>query len=171
MRVCTLNHFQLTLHRACATTLLCLPLWAGASPLEAGAAWPTLTLNDQHDQPVLFDATTRKVIFVAEKSVIDQVTAVLGAHGKTSLAQVRAVLVADISAMPAMVSRLFAVPAMRELGFSVALAREAGAVTDLPRRKGAATVLTLDNSRVTQVQYLSNELLAAQLPGLIGLPQ
>jgi len=166
-----LNHFQFTLRRACAVTLLCLPWWAGASPLEAGAAWSTLTLKDQHDQPVLVDATTRKVIFVAEKSVTDQVTAVLGANGKTTLAQARAVLVADISAMPALVSRLFAVPAMRELGFPVALAREAGAVANLPRRKGAATVLTLDNSRVTQVQYLSTELLAAQLPGLISLPQ
>jgi hypothetical protein len=171
MKALTLNHSQFTLRRACAITLLCLPLWAGAAPLEAGAAWPTLTLKDQHDQPVLLDATTRKVIFVTEKSVTDQVTAVLGADGKSTLAQARAVLVADISAMPAMVSRLFAVPALRELGFSVALAREADTVADLPRRKGAATVLTLDNSRVTQVQYLSAEVLAVQLTSSIGLPQ
>lgn len=171
MKARALSYLQFTLRRSWALTLLCLPLWAGAAPLAEGAAWPALTLKDQHDQPVLIDAATRKVIFVTERSVTDHVTAVLGTDGKTTLAQARAVLVADISAMPAMVTRLFAVPALRELGFSVALAREAGAVADLPRRKGAATVLTLDNSKVTQVQYLSTDVLAAQLPGLISLPK
>lgn len=157
MKTIRLKPFTVNLRQACIAALVCVPLWAGAAPLVAGTAWQTLVLKDQHDQPVLIDATTRHIIFTAEKSVSDWVTAALGAQGKTTLAQAQAVLVADISAMPAMISRMFAIPKLRELPFSMALAREAVAVADLPRRKGAATVLTLDKGQVTQVQYLQTE--------------
>jgi NADPH-dependent ferric siderophore reductase len=157
MKACTLKPFQRHLRRAWVAAWVCIPLWAGAAPLEAGAAWPTLMLKDQHDQPVVIDASTRLVIFTAEKSVSDVVTGVLGAQGKATLAQAHAVLVTDISAMPAMISRMFAVPKLRELPFSMALAREASAVVDLPRRKGSATVMSLENGQVTQVQYLQTE--------------
>lgn len=153
----TLKPFSFRLRHAWLAALVCAPLWAGAAPLEAGTAWPPLTLKDQHDQPVMIDATTRLVIFTAEKAVSDVVTGVLGTQGKTTLAQAHAVLVTDISAMPAMISRMFAVPKLRELPFPMALAREANTVADLPRRKGSATVLTLDNGQVTQVQYLQTD--------------
>ena len=144
----------------------CVPLWSGAVPMEVGTAWQALALQDQHEQPVLVDASTRKVIFAAEKSVSDLVVGVLGAQGKTTLARAGAVYVADISAMPAIVSRLFALPKLRELPFAIALAREAAAVADLPRRVGAVTVLTLDNGLLTQVQYLQTD---AQLRQALAL--
>jgi NADPH-dependent ferric siderophore reductase len=106
---------------------------------------------------VQVSASTQQVIFTAEKSVSDLLSQVLGAEGKTTLTQAHAVVVADISAMPAMISRLLAIPKLRELPFSMALVRDASTVADLPRRKGAATVLTLDKGQVTQVQYLQSE--------------
>jgi NADPH-dependent ferric siderophore reductase len=135
----------------------CVPLWSAAVPVEVGTAWQPLTLKDQHEQPVVVGPSTRKVIFAAEKSVSDLVVGVLGTQGKTTLARAGAVYVADISAMPAIVSRLFALPKLRELPFVIALAHEAAAVADLPRRAGAATVLTLDRGQVIQVQYLQTE--------------
>jgi len=82
--------------------MLCRPLWLGATPLEAGATWPALSLKDQNDQLVVIHATTRHVIFAAEKQVSDM-----------------------ISAMPAMTSRMFAIPKLRELPFPVGLLRDA----------------------------------------------
>jgi hypothetical protein len=143
--------------RTWAALLISLPLWAGAAPLEVGMAWPFLVLKDQFDQPLVVDATTRQVIFTAEKSVSEQLTGVLGAQGKEMLSKTHTVLVADISAMPAVITRLFAVPKLRELPYSMALVREAFLMADLPRRKGAATVLTLENGQVTRVQYLQTE--------------
>ena len=120
-------------------------------------AWPYSALKDQFDQPMVVDATTRQVIFTAEKSVSDQLTSVLGTQGKEMLAKTHTVVVADISAMPAVITRMFAVPKLRELPYSLALVREAFLMADLPRRKGAATVLTLDRGQITRVQYLQTE--------------
>ena len=120
-------------------------------------AWPFLLLKDQFDQPLVVDATTRQVIYTAEKSVSDLLTGVLGTQGKAMLDKTHTVLVADISAMPALITRLFAVPKLRELPYALALVREVFLMADLPRRKGAATVLTLENGQVTRVQYLQTE--------------
>lgn len=135
--------------------------------MEVGAIWQPLTLSDQHGQPVAIGPNTRKVVFAAEKLVSDLVVNALGAHGKETLARTGAVYVADISAMPSMVSRLFAIPKLRELSFQIALARDVSAVADLPRRPGSATVLTIVNGQVTQVQYLQTE---AQLRQALATP-
>lgn len=161
-----MKHIQRLLRHPVWVAVACAPLWTGAAPIEVGTAWQALTLKDQHEQPVVVGPTTRKVIFAAEKTVSDLVVNALGTQGKTALARAGAVYVADISAMPAIISRLFALPKLRELSFPVALAHEAVAVADLPRRAGAATVLTLDNGQVTQVQYLQTE---AQLRQALAL--
>lgn len=148
------SHVQ---HRTFFTLLLCLPLWLGATPLEAGATWPPLSLKDQNDQPLVIDATTRHVIFAAEKSVSDMINLALGPQGKAALLQAKAIYVADISAMPAIISRMFAIPKLRELPFPVALVREAAQTGDVPRRKGAATVITLDGGLIKQIQFAENE--------------
>jgi hypothetical protein len=155
-----------TQFHAIFAVLLCLPLWLGAAPLEVGAVWPTLLLKDQNDQTVIINEATRQVIFAAEKSVSDWVNRVLGEQGMGTLAQSKTVYVADISAMPAVISRMFAIPKLRELPFSIALAREAVAVADLPRRKGAATLLTLEGGRLIQVRHLEA---AAQLRQALAL--
>lgn len=153
----SMNPLFLALRHTWVATLVCAPLWVSAAPLEVGSAWPSLTLSDQHELPVVVGITTQQVIFTAEKSVSDLLSQVLGAEGKTTLTRTNTVVVADISAMPAMISRMFAIPKLRELPFSMALVREASTVADLPRRKGAATLITLDKGKVTQVQFLQTD--------------
>lgn len=142
-------------------------MWIGAAPLEPGVTWPTLKLNDQHDKPVLISPATQLLIFSAEKSVSDLITQVLGMQGSNILEQAGAVYVADISAMPSLVTRMFAMPKLRALPFQVGLAREAASVADLPRRPGAATLLTLKDSKVTQVRYAQTEADLRQALGLL----
>jgi hypothetical protein len=161
-----MKNTEFALRRALWVAATCVPLWTGAVPMEVGTAWQALALKDQHEQPVLIGPTTRKVIFAAEKSVSDLVVGALGPQGKTTLTRAGAVYVADISAMPAIISRLFALPKLRELSFPIALASEAAAVADLPRRAGAVTLLTLDNGKVTQVQFMQTE---AQLRQALAL--
>lgn len=157
------------------TALICalalaLPLTADAEPLAAGSVMPTLSLNDQHDKPAPVGPATRWVVFTAEKPVSDMVSAVLAAQAAGVADRLRLVYVADISGMPALVTRMFALPKLRELPFPVALVREAAQVTqvaDIPRVKGAATVLRLDNGRVAEVATVR---LADELRSLLGLP-
>jgi hypothetical protein len=162
--------------RFCITSAIALwaAIWisvsAGAAPLAAGADMPTLRLNDQHDKPVLVGPATRWVVFTDEKPVTDMVSAVLAAEPAGVADRLRLVYVADISGMPALVTRMFALPKLRELPFPVALVRETAQVarvTDIPRTAGSATVLRLEGGRVTQVSTARQ---AAELRALLGLP-
>lgn len=143
---------------------------AEAAPLAAGSDLPPLSLNDQHDKPVRVGAATRWVVFTAEKPVSDMVSAVLTAEPAGVADRLRLVYVADISGMPALVTRMFALPKLRDLPFPIALVREpaqVAQVSDIPRTTGSATVLRLEGGRVTQVATARQ---AADLRALLGLP-
>lgn len=157
------------------TALVCAvalsyPLSTAAAPLAAGSAMPALSLNDQHDKPAPVSPQTRWVVFTSEKPVSDMVSAVLATEPAGVADRLRLVYVADISGMPALVTRMFALPKLRELPFPIALVRDAAQVTqvaDIPRVTGAATVLRLDNGRVAQLATIR---LADELRTLLGLP-
>jgi hypothetical protein len=157
------------------TALLCafalsLPQAAKAAPLAEGSSMPTMSLSDQHDKPVSVGPATRWMVFTAEKPVSDMVSAVLAAEPAGVADRLRLVYVADISGMPALVTRLFALPKLRELPFSIALVREpaqVAQVADIPRTAGSATVLRLEDGRVTQVATARQ---AAELRAQLGLP-
>ena len=156
------------------TALLCalalsVPWAAQAAPLTEGSTLPALSLLDQHDKPAPISASTRWLVFAFEKPVSDMVTAVLAAEPAGVVDRLRLAYVADISGMPALVTRLFALPKLRELPFPIALVRDAAQVTqvaDLPRVPGNATVLRLDNGRVSQIAMARQ---AAELRALLGL--
>ena len=149
---------------------LALPLAAEAAPLSAGSAMPPLALNDQHDKPAPLRPETRWLVFTSEKAVSDMVSAVLSAEPAGVVERLHLVYVADISGMPALVTRMFALPKLRELSFPIALVREpaqVAQVADIPRAAGSATVLRLDGGRVAQVATARQ---TVELRALLGLP-
>lgn len=155
---------------AVSAALSLAALSASAAPLAAGSALPTLTLKDQHDKPVAIAPDTRWVLFSGDKAVSDMVSGVLTAEPAGVLQRLHLVYVADISAMPGLVTRMFALPKMRELPYSLALVREkadVAQVADLPRQPGKATLLQLDKGKVTHVSAIAN---AAELRAALQLP-
>ncbi len=151
------------------TALLSLHWPLAAAPLAAGSALPVLTLNDQHDKPVAIPSDTRWILFASEKPVSDMISAVLSAEPAGVLGRMHLVYVADISGMPALITRMFALPRLRELPFPIALVREAAQVTqvaDLPRQPGAATLLRLENGHIAQITAVRS---AAELRTAVGL--
>lgn len=149
---------------------LVLPWAAAASRLAAGDAMPTLSLSDQHDRPAALNASTRWLVFTAEKAVSDMVNATLSAETSGVIDGLHLLYVADISGMPPLITRMFALPKLRDLAFPIALVRDAtqaAQLSGLPREAGSATVLRLDNGRVTQVATARD---STELRKLLGLP-
>lgn len=142
--------------------------WAG--PLSVGAQLPALTLEDAHGKPVAIGANVRRVLFAATMAGSDLVNSVLATEPAGVLERVQGIYIADISRMPAMISRLVAVPRMRDLPFAVALLRDdaaAAALTDVPREAGAVTVIHLEGDRlVRDIQIVRD---AAALRAALGL--
>lgn len=152
------------LRRLFALLSLCLLLnpAAIAANLGVGDTVPPLALTDQFDQPHTLAADTRWLLFSHDRAVSDALHPVLAALPAAQRDGV--VYVADISRMPALVSKLFAVPAMRTLPFAVWLARDAANVAMLPQEPGKLTVLALKDGKVAAVHYLAD---VGALPALL----
>jgi len=151
------------------TLAIALPLQSNAAAFAVGEPLPTLTLNDQHDKPLSIGPDTRWLLFTSEKAVSDMVNSVLSAEPVGVLDRLHLVYVADISAMPAMVTRMFALPKLRALSFSIALVSDPmqiAQVTELPRQPGSATLLRLEERRIVQVITVGS---AGELRAALGL--
>lgn len=129
--------------------------WAADGDIGPGAPLPPLAVADQFDRPVRIEAGTRFLLFAADKAAGDAATEALKAHPDL-LAQQRIVYIADISGMPAVITRMFALPKWRELPFPVGLVRDAQLTAALPRKAGELTLLMLDQGKVQGVEYLTD---------------
>ena len=154
------------LRLAALTLILALPLAGHAAPYGVGSPMPAFSLEDQHGKKVSMQPDTRLVIFAADKAASDLANEVLGNEKEGVLGRLQAVYLADISGMPALVTRMFALPAMRALPFPIGLAREAGVLAELPRQKGAVSVIHLADGKVASVDHAQD---ASQLKTLLGL--
>ena len=131
---------------------------------------PSLKLKDQDDKPVIIPSDIRWLLFASEKHVSDMIAAVLSAEPAGVMGRMHLVYVADISGMPALITRMFALPRLRELNFQIALVRETAEVAqlaDMPRQSGAATLLRLEGGRIAQISAVRT---AAELRADLGLP-
>jgi hypothetical protein len=153
-----------------ALALAVATLWAlavQAAPLVVGDAWLPVTLADAHDRPFTVGTDLLTVVFTADKASSDLVAETLGPQAAEHLHERQAVVVADIHAMPSLVTRLFALPALRALPFPIGLAREAALTADWPRSKGRITLIRLRAGRIEALQSVAG---AAELRQALALP-
>ncbi|MBK1615530.1 hypothetical protein CKO44_18880 [Rubrivivax gelatinosus] len=136
---------------------------AVAAPVEPGAALPPLQLSDQNERPWRVEPGTRFLLFAADKAAGDLLQETLGADGAGWLAEHRALYLADLHKMPALVTRLFALPALRALPYAVGLVRDES-VAAWPQRKGQVTVIELADGAVVAVSYAADADALRRLP-------
>lgn len=151
--------------RLFAVALACVSVPALAAPVAPGGLLPPLTVADQHERQVQIDANTRVVVFAGDKAASDVVSDALRPHSSV-LAERRIVYIADISAMPAIVTRMFALPKLRELPFPVGLVRDAQTTAHLPRKPKEITVVKLEGLRIQAIEFVPD---AASLHRSLGI--
>lgn len=134
--------------------LLAILLLVGAAhgaPLAVGDPMPPLTLEDQHGRAGTVGDGVRVVVVSRDMEAGDVVKKALAGRDQAFLDAHGAVYVANISGMPALVTRLFALPRMRERPYRMLLDRDGSATKDIPAVPGRPTVLTLEAGRVVRV--------------------
>ena len=136
-----------------------------AAPLAPGSLLPPLSVTDQHERQVSIEATTRFVVFAADKTASDIVSDALRLHPSV-FAERRLVYIADISGMPAMVTRMFALPKLRDFPFQVGLVQNSEVTGHLPRKPKEVTLISLEDQRVQTIEYLPD---AASLRRSLGV--
>ncbi len=127
-----------------------------AETVTVGSQLPALGVVDQHERPLRVETHTRFLVFAADKAGSDIVNKAMTPH-PGAFGERRIVYVADISAMPAMVTRMFALPKLRKLPFAVGLVQKPEITAHLPRKPGEVTLITLEQGRVQAIEYLPTE--------------
>ncbi|MBV4531157.1 FAD/FMN-containing dehydrogenase [Pseudomonas sp. SWRI107] len=125
-----------------------LPLLAHA--VEPGQRLAPWTLNDQYDQPYTLNEEVRVLLVARDMDGAKLVKAALADAPKGYLEARKAVFVADIQRMPAIISKLFAVPAMRDYSYRVMLDREGHVASQYAGAEGKVLWLTLDRGNLVQ---------------------
>jgi hypothetical protein len=136
------------------SVLLAVLLLAGTAygaPLAVGDPMPVLALEDQHGRAGSIGEGVRVVVVSRDMEAGDVVKKALAGRDQAFLDANGAVYVADISGMPALVTRLFALPRMRERPYRMLLDRDGDATKDIPAVPGRPTVLTLEAGKVVRV--------------------
>jgi hypothetical protein len=140
-----------------ATCALALSL-AGAArsddaPWQPGDRIEAFELADAHGAPGRVDERVRLVLFTADMDGGKLVQQALADPALQDLATHGAVYVADVSRMPALVTRLFARPSMRRRPYRTLLDPGPGPTVRMPREPGKVTLLALDALSVRSVHF------------------
>jgi len=147
------------------TFLLCSGLLAAAT-VQIGSPLPALTLKDQHEASATITTDTRYLIFVAERAASALVETALEGQTATTLAAAKVRYVADISAMPGIVTTVIALPQMRKRPYPMLLGRNADETSMLPREPGKVTLIASAHGRMTAIRFIAD---AATLRAALGL--
>jgi hypothetical protein len=155
--------------------LLLLALAAPLGAEEAHAPWQPgdrvepFELADAHGETGRVDEGVRLVLFTADMDAGKLVQEALSDSALQDLAARGAVYAADVSRMPALVTRLFALPSIRRRPYRTLLDTGPGPTTRIPREAGQVTLVTLDRLTVTSVRFAGTA--AAVAAALRGEPQ
>jgi hypothetical protein len=127
---------------------------AQADWLSAGTRLPELTLPDQHGAESIVGADAEIVIFSRDMDAGNIVKAALAEQGGKLLAEAKAAYIADIAAMPSVITNLFAVPSMRKRDYRIFLDRDGKATADFPSKEGKVTVMKLGGGAISQIDFV-----------------
>jgi hypothetical protein len=112
-----------------------------------------IELKDQFDAKVQIDEKTKWIVFSTDKYISELVNKALEDLKLTDLAKSNGAYVADISAMPGMVTTMFALPKMKKYTFKVILDREGDLTGKWPQKKEKATLMKLDQLNISSAVH------------------
>lgn len=138
--------------------LLSLLFFCILSPISYAETVRQINLKDQWDIALPLTLETQWIIYSHHKTGGEWVHNVLTKLDLAPLKQYKLLYVADISAMPGIISRMFALPKMRDYVFRVALAEDAEGLEGWPKKENRITVMQLQSFNVKQVHYFDDEI-------------
>ena len=126
---------------------------AFANPLTVNNSVPELKIKDQFEKEHTPDSNVKNIIFSATKDESNTIKEFLNSKGNDFLTTNHIVYVADITGMPSLITKFIALPKMKNYSFPILLVDEENKVL-FPVEKDKITIITLDNSKITDVKYI-----------------
>jgi len=126
---------------------------ASAEPYAVGGTLRPFSLADQHGARASVGEEVRLLLLSRDMGAGDIVKGALGDADQRFLDERRAVYLADVSGMPAMIRRMFALPKMRKRPYRVLIDEDGTVARDFPRVEGKPTLVLLDRLRITRIDH------------------
>lgn len=114
-------------------------------------------VNDQWDKPMVIDDTVKWLVFSHHKEGGEWVKNTFQQQKITDTSALNMQYMADISAMPGLITRLFAIPKMKDYGFRMGLIKDENLSQDWPRQEEKVSVFWMDKGSVSEAQYFGSE--------------
>ncbi|MBD3754350.1 MAG: hypothetical protein IE937_01770 [Gammaproteobacteria bacterium] len=115
------------------------------------------TFMDQWDKPQMLNQQTEWVIFSNHKAGGEWVKKALNELQIQDLAEKHWLYVADISAMPSLISRFVAIPKMQDYAFAIALEKDGETTANWPKKTDAVSIYKLKALQIEEIYTLDSE--------------
>ncbi len=125
-------------------------------------AMGTTTFVDQWERPIALDSATQWVVFSKSKDGGNWVRDAFNAHQLTDPSAKGLVYIADISGMPALISKWFAIPKMQNYAFPMALVKEEALSAHWPFEADSVMVYRMKNGQIVKATALKDAQSVAQ---------
>jgi hypothetical protein len=139
--------------RAGALVLLFAATLVRAEPYAVGGTLRPFSVEDQHGERVAVGEGLRVLLVSRDMDAGGIVKGALGDADQRFLDERGAAYVADISGMPALISRMFALPRLRERKYRVLVDRDGTIARDFPRVEKRPTLVALDGLRIVAIEH------------------
>lgn len=137
--------------------------------VSVGDAIDVTALESQHGE--IFDnpATIELLMYVNGMAARDIVLPALEKIDVTCMNEGRVAYVADISGMPALISRLVAVPRMRDYPYTIWLDYDGASTERLPAKEANVSLLDIKQGKIANIEFIDEEsMLTKRLSRLCG---
>ena len=129
-----------------------LPVSLLADVLQENGIFPTLKLKDQFEKEVVINAQTKQIIIAFTKAQGETMKAFLETNPHY-LNDNNALYMMDATEVPSVIMSMFMMPKFKKYGYSVGLVEDKQTAQTLPKQNDKLTVLSLDNLRITQIDF------------------
>lgn len=129
-----------------------LPVSLLADVLQENGIFPTLKLKDQFEKEVVINAQTKQIIIAFTKAQGETMKAFLETN-PNYLNDNNALYMMDATEVPSVIMSMFMMPKFKKYGYSVGLVEDKQTAQTLPKQNDKLTVLSLDNLRITQIDF------------------
>ncbi len=124
-----------------------------ANEYQAGQSIKPIILNDQFGATHKIARIPRTIIITFEKEPSDILNEYLSKQSEGYLEQNNAIYIADISQMPAFVTKSFALPKMKEYKYKVLLITDENEGALYPYQEGQITIIKMENDRIRSISF------------------
>lgn len=114
-----------------------------------------IELKDQHEKVQVIPESTRVLLFASEMEGYKMARDTFEKLKVTDLSKLNLAFVADISKMPALISKMFAMPKMRKLPYQILLDRDGNLTQDWPRQDKQLAWLKISENQVVETKWFA----------------